>query len=131
MKTYNKTITVEVSVDSIAQKLASIINPQTPGIDGIVESIIGPALQNDGLSYLYNALSGYSNDIVFKPGDQVIYSGSISMYNAEGKHGYETTNQVMTVIETDPYRSNKVLIEYNNLKSVCQEWVSHDRLTIA
>ena len=71
MKRFNKTITVEIQVDSIAQQLLSTINPEFKHREELVESIIGTALNSNSMLYIYNSLNGFTNDINFAVGDTV------------------------------------------------------------
>ena len=53
MKSFNKTITVEVSVDDIATKLLNTISDSFPHREMLVETIIATGLQASSLNYLF------------------------------------------------------------------------------
>ena len=74
MGKFNQTINIEISVDTIHDKLLSEF-PEDYKHKGILShAIIGNALRNGGISYIYNALNGYNNEIDFQIGDLVMCS---------------------------------------------------------
>jgi len=71
MKTYNKVIEIEISVDSIAKRLLENMK-DSPVAENIVEAVIGTALSNGrGLDKIYNAMCGFSNELAYKVGDEI------------------------------------------------------------
>jgi hypothetical protein len=70
MKRFNKVITIEVSVDNIANELRNKLVDSFPHGDLVVETIIGSSNEQQ-LSLLYNSLNGFTNEIDFKVGDKV------------------------------------------------------------
>jgi hypothetical protein len=74
MNKFNATISVIVSVDSIANNLLDQMNPAFKHRELVVETLIGRMLSQDksALSRLYNALNGYLDDINFQVGDVVV-----------------------------------------------------------
>lgn len=116
MRQFNQVITVEVSVDSIAQKLLESINPEFKHAELLTEAIIGTSLDTGKISYLHNALNGYTNEIDFKVGDEIqINDTQYTFYNKEGEivessvrgNGYV----VGIVKEIDVYKSKKLFVE--------------------
>lgn len=135
MKKFNKVISIEVSVDNIAnQLLATWAGSSFPHAEMLAETIIGTALNNSTVNLIYNNLNGYTNNIDFKPGDMVISSEQVYAY-VQREDGEYTQKYVpigeCVIIRIDEYRtSDKVQIQYNgsdskgNLKSY-EKWVSH------
>ena len=80
MKQFNQVITVEVSVDSIAQQLLKTFSSEFKHADALAETIVSTSLDKGTISFLYNSLNGYSNDINFKVGDMITCSESTYGY---------------------------------------------------
>lgn len=121
MKKFNQVISVEVSVDSIAEQLLSQMNPEFKHKELVVESIIGPLLYKDNLSYLYNALNGYTNDIDFKVGEEVMCQDKIYTFTRDAATG-ELSEQskyitmgIAKIVSIEPYRRKNLELEYNVL----------------
>lgn len=136
MKKFNQIITVEVSVDSIATQLLSTINTDEKHRELIAETVIGSLLQSSvGMSQLYNSLNGYTNEIDFQIGDNVVYQGTHYSHsiNEDGTVSEESSNVpygTVQIVAIDLYRTSKLQIEYDttNYKGVsrkCTTWVSH------
>ncbi len=129
MKSFNKVITVEVSVDTIANNLLETIHDSHPHREMIVETIIGSANVHQ-LGLLYNSLNGFTNEINFKIGD-IIVPKDIKAYGYwEGKDQPQSYNfvQEAKIIEIDIYAKDKIKIEYilPNGKGVKEsKWISH------
>jgi len=121
MKKYNQVIKVEVSVDQIADKLAELINPEFKHKDNVVDSIIGPLLEQGNINYLYNALNGYTNDLDFQVGDNVHCTAEVfhnKMYQAIGE---------AVVVEVNPYKPAKIRIKHTKTGTVDYDWVDHTK----
>jgi hypothetical protein len=105
MKKFNKVIQVEVSVDTIAEKLLETMAPDFKHREQVVEAIIGAMVEHEELhkiAPLYNALNGFSNDINFKAGDKVKLNKDGIRNNMQCHHdekSYCDTNDVFTVTE--------------------------------
>jgi len=134
LKQFNQVITVEVSVDSIAQKLLESMNVDFKHAELVTEAVIGSALHSGKLSYIYNALNGFTNDINFKVGDKVRTTKKAYMYKTpsskERSSSEYATMDNCVVLEIDEYRDAKLLLEYdhyNRDETIVrkQEWVSH------
>jgi len=117
LKHFNKTITVEVSVDSIAQRLLETIKEDEKHKVNIVESIISPLLHSGKLTYIYNALNGYTNEINFVVGEFVKVDSKFYTYVDE--HNKELVDQAyrqfthgLEIVDIDIYQTNKVEIKY-------------------
>lgn len=132
MKKYNKTITVEVSVDAIAEHLLNSMDKEFKHKENVVEAIIGPALEKGTLSYIYNALYGYNNGLNFAVGEEVMCTTKEYMSYQEGdglKEGYREIGKV-TILEIGEYKDKKLLVQYvytdSNGKNTQKEmWVRH------
>lgn len=134
MKKFNQTISVEVSVDSIAEKLWSTFDPNFAHAELLTESIIGSNLESGKLGYVYNALNGFNNDIDFQVGQTVdckesIYSWVLDQSTGSYKREYMSLGKA-TIVEINLYKSDKLLVEYNTLNSKGDhitetKWVDH------
>jgi hypothetical protein len=111
MKQFNQTITVEVSVDSIAQDLLNTMSPDAKHREIITEAVIATALQKDTLGYIYNALNGHLPYINFNVGDEVMCSASFYIGGERIPIGQAT------VLEVNPYSSEQLYISYGYFDS--------------
>lgn len=134
MKKYTEVITVEVSVDSIAQQLLSNINPDFKNREILTESIIGSLLDTNKIGFIYNALHGYSNKIDFKVRDKIMCNNQCFQYNTleskESKRGVWSKIGECVVIDINVYLNSKLKIEYQseNLDGTFRAvslWVNH------
>jgi hypothetical protein len=139
MKQFNKVITVEVSVDTIANQLLDSMSMDFKHRELVAESIIGRMLNDNSLTFLYNSLNGYACDINFEKGDDLCANdGGFSEYGYWTPESIEQNNSVMQyiksvqVVEVDVYRDNKLLVEYYvpnkegiNVRNT--KWVNHTR----
>lgn len=71
MKKFNQVISVQVSVDAIAQQLLASFDPQFPHREMLTETIVGMSLNQNTLGLIYNNIAGYSNDPDFTVGQLV------------------------------------------------------------
>lgn len=128
MKKFNQVITVEVSVDSIAQLLLQSMSADFKHKELVAETIIGSSLNAGNISYVYNALNGYTNEIDFKVGEEVECS--------EDKWDYENGEEKRISIgkclikSIDLYQRDKLTVEFtktrkDGTKYVTQTTVSH------
>jgi len=150
MKKFNKVITVEVSVDNIANQLLATINTEEKHRELIAEAIMGTLVNQEKVASLYNALNGYTNDIDFKVGDVVECTTKVYLYKEKkqkvddaGAVVSDSNDQVKytqeyeamgeaTVVEVDIYRDDKVRLEYNcktsdGKDSMTTRWVRHTK----
>jgi len=136
MKNFSQVITVEVSVNSIANLLLDSMSPEFKHRENVVESIVGRMMNDNSLSYLYNSLNGYSTSIDFQIGDEVKCSDRFRVYGYWTPESIEQSNTVYgsvesaRVIEINEYSDKKIRIEYlvPNKKGghdTCTQWVSH------
>lgn len=120
MKKFNKTITVQVSVDSIAEKLFNEVNEQFAHRDLLVESIIGSSNERQ-LGFIYNSLNGYSNDVNYTVGQQVICTETVYDYSEVNEDNslkeVRRALDVVTVVGVDPYAERQLTVEYDHMKS--------------
>jgi hypothetical protein len=139
MKKFNQVITVEVSVDSVAQHLLSTISDSFPHGEQVVETIIGAMLNDNKLGFLYNSLNGYSNDINFVVGQSFYCSTKKYMYKSEESREKNDTQmseigQVL-IKDINIYDKDKVLVSYDFYNkdgsiSTKEDWVNHLTLSV-
>jgi len=145
MKNYNEVIKVEVSVNNIANQLLGTMESDNKHRESITETIISSLLEadNHGLSHLYNSLNGYSNDIEFNVGDEVICSSETYQYvgdtpktDDDGNVGVTTWKRQYSaigaceVIDVNINKDNKVKVRFTVLdrdgkEETITNWVSH------
>lgn len=124
MKNFNEVITVEISVDSIANMLLEQINPEFKHRELLVESVVGRALSKDKatLGLLYNSLNGHKSEIDFTVGD-IVKPSDLRVYGfwtPESITKKDTVYGVIeeaTVIQIDVYADDKLLIAFDVPKS--------------
>lgn len=118
MKKFNEVITIEVSVDSIAQQLLNTISPEFKHREILAEAIIGRMKKDNSLSYLYNSLNGCPCEIDFKIGEEVCTDKPLKVYGYWTPESIATNNTVngdvssAKIIEIDEYDNDKLLIEF-------------------
>ena len=116
MKKFNKIITVEVSVDSIAEQLLSTMSPDFKHKELVVEAIIGTGVDKGTLSYVYNALNGFSPEIDFKVGDAIVTGQTEYMYKTEEsrttRNSKPAAMEDCIVVGIDLYSPTKLNVEY-------------------
>lgn len=74
MPNFNQTIEVKFEVDDIYKMLKDTFPTDYKHREVLSHAVIGTALQNGSLSYIFKALSGFTNDIDFEEGDMVVCS---------------------------------------------------------
>jgi len=134
MKKFNQTINVQVSVDSIAEKLYSTFDQDFAHRELLTESIIGSNLESGKLTYVYNALNGFNNDIDFEVGQTVdckenVYKWTLDVSTGSYKVEYMPVGKAK-IIEINIYKSDKLLVEYITINNKGEEiketrWVNH------
>lgn len=117
MKLFNQEITVTVSVDTIAQNLLSKIGADEKHAELLTETIVGNLLNSKiGITQLYNALNGYTNEINFKVGEKVVSKERVSTYvSKEGALNHDYVDMGECVIEEiDTYKQENLQVKYNS-----------------
>ncbi len=141
MKKFNKEIEVKVSVDAIAEKLLSVMDKDFKHAELVTETIIGTSLEKGiaTMGMLYNALSGYTNEINFKIGDIVSSEEDTHTTYEEVEPNSWKNKSVPTtnakVVSINLYAERKLEIEYEvrdySGKPVTKkEWVRHTYYSI-
>lgn len=115
MKKFNQVITVEVSVDSIANLLLQSMAPDFKHAVIVTEAVIATAMEKDTLGYIYNALNGYPPAIDFAVNDQIVcnaykYSYGLNESNQREQKRVKIGNA--RVLEINGYSNTKVKVEY-------------------
>jgi len=136
MKNFNQVITVEVSVNSIANLLLDSMSPEFKHRENVVESVISRMLNDGSLSYLYNSLNGYSSAIDFQVGDVVSSINGFRAYAYWTQESIDSDNTVHSsvyegrIVEINEFANKKIRLEYTvpNKKGgfdTNTQWVSH------
>ena len=135
MKNFNRIITIEVSVDSIAQQMLAQINPEFKHREMLVETIFGRALSEDesAISKIYNALNGHTQELNFKVGDKIAPK-DVEAWGYWTAESIEKNNTVRgkittaTVKEINIHANRQILLEFevpqkNGTVKMQNEWV--------
>lgn len=136
MKRFNEVIKVEVSIDAIADKLLNEFAEDYKHKEIVTEAIIGNMMRNTNqISQLFNALNGYTNDVDFEVGDEIICEDNYWGYVIEEGSDEPVQRHIPVgecfVKEIDLYRGNdKILVEFTALDregvtKTRKEWVNH------
>lgn len=118
MKKFNEVITVEVSVDSIAEMLLTNLNGDFKHRELVAEAIVGRMKNDNSLGYLYNSLNGYSSEIDFQVGDVVGTSEPLREYGYWTPESIEKNDTVRgdvssaVIVDINPYSNDKLFIKY-------------------
>lgn len=137
MKQFNQVISIEVSVDSIANNLLSQFKEDFKHKELVTEAIIGRALAVDNgmLSTVFNALNGFDGSINFQIGD-VVRPKELYAYGYWTPESIEKGSSVHAYIESakvvdiNLYSDKKLKLEYSvpqkdgKFKTET-EWYSH------
>lgn len=149
MTPFNRTIEISIEVDAIYEKLVSLFPEDYKHRDVLAHAMVGVALNNGGLSYIYNPMFGFTNDIDFLVGDEVICEDkAYKSYDSlvEDEHGNSTglvreENHkpvwkeryteigLCKVIEINLYSPSKLKVEYHDGKKAQNSWVDHKKCT--
>jgi hypothetical protein len=134
MKQFNKSIRIEISLDSIANRLLDMMKTENnPNAELVVETIIG-SLQGDGqkMGMLYNSMVGWSNELAYQVGENVlVHRDHIREYRMHADCPYELPT---TIEEIDIYRGEKnVKVNYqylheDNTWHNSSEWIAHTNI---
>jgi hypothetical protein len=153
MKKFAEVIKIEVAVQDIANKLLGTFPEDYKHREMLTETIIGTALAGKNISYIYNALNGYSAEIDFKVGDRVICTEGqrrvvkwevLDVEENTGtsikpvKKGYDYTEiGECEIIEIDLYRDSKLKVKFlqddsykYNEQEETTSWVNHRNCTL-
>lgn len=112
---FNKSIEIVVSVDSIAARLASMMNPENPHTNLLVNVIIGQAISNGqmhDLGRIFNAMNGHIDKLDFEIGQELFCTEDVHSY-LFSKGGSRHAIGPCKVLVADPLRNrDQILIEY-------------------
>lgn len=113
MKNFNRQITVIVEADTIAQNLLNQLNEAFAHRESLVEAIIGSSNDRQ-LSFIYNSLNGFSNDVTFTVDQKVICSQEVWMYTEKDGKFEEKRVPVgdAVIMSIDPYKDETLEIQY-------------------
>jgi hypothetical protein len=119
MKKFKTQIQVTIEVDAIASQLRSMFKEDSANADTVIEQIIGRSMSNDSamLGKIMSAMNGFQKEINVKAGE----THKVKPFNVYGywtpksiednNSCYGDVNEV-TVLETNQYRDEEVLVEY-------------------
>jgi hypothetical protein len=129
MRQFNKVISVEVSVDDIANQLLSTIAADFKHRELVAETIIGTSLEKGTLGYLYNSLNGYTNEINFFAGDRISCKSRERREYVEGEMKWAEIGDC-DILEVNPYAQNKLYVRWFDVKqdgtpTERTQWVDH------
>lgn len=154
MPRLNKDFTIIIDGDVIMKKMLDLLPEDFKHREVLAHAIVGSGIEAGNISYIYNALSGFTNDIDFKEGDDVICteSGRYEEYDANEYHedgslkeaiqleGYKPNLKYRNVeisncrvISVNLYTTNKLLVEfdtvdkYSGKKRRESKWVDHKK----
>lgn len=144
---YNQTITVEVSVDDIANKLLKTFPEDYAHKEILTEAIISTGLNNNTIGYIYNALNGYSPEIDFEVNQKVICTEQLRRVTKWKTRNEESGCELVsperissdrveigecTIIAIDPYCSDKLKVRFEEdtyynygETEISEAWVNH------
>lgn len=136
MKKFTETISIEVPVQSIADLLLSNMHPDFAHKENVAEAIVGRMMNDNSLTYLYNALNGYPCSVDFQIGDVIKSEKGFYTWGYWTEESIEANDTVQgfvnvgKIVEINPYKNAKLKIEFNvpNKKGghdVRYEWVKH------
>lgn len=136
MKKFTETISIEVPVQSIADLLLSNMHPDFAHKENVAEAIVGRMMNDNSLTYLYNALNGYPCSVDFQIGDVITSEKGVYTWGYWTDESIEANDTVQgkvtigKIVEINPYKNAKLKIEFNvpNKKGghdVRYEWVKH------
>lgn len=137
---FNQTISIEVFVDDIHKKLMGTFPEDYKHKEILSHAIIGGAVEHGGLSFIYNALNGYTNDVDFTVGDIV------DCKSQERRKYTPSTTETKAdwqwipigsceVIEINMYKQTKLLVRFTHdshdgtRKEEKTVWVDHRKCT--
>lgn len=72
MPAFNKTITIELDIDDVNKRMLDLLPGDYKHREVLSHAIIGSAVAAGNLGYICKALHGYTNDIDFEVGDEII-----------------------------------------------------------
>lgn len=98
--------------------------------DMVTETIIECMMNSDKITYLYNSLNGFSNEVNFKVGE-LINSKDTTRFRKEGQESAEYQEiGDCEIIEIDQYRREKLSVKFDTYDSDGKlssrtTWVDH------
>jgi hypothetical protein len=159
MPRFTDSITITVDVDTIFEKLLGQLPEDLKSREILAHAVVGSAVENGTISYIYNALNGYTNEINFEVGNMVVCTETErhERYDAnlEDEDGKRRPNVEFTptedykpnwkrrsvqvgeckVLEINLYKKDKLKVQfqsaaYSGDKMETKEvWVSHKACT--
>lgn len=151
LKQTHKVIEIKVNVDDIADKLLNTFPEDYKHRVLLTETIIGSAVNAGNISYIYNALNGYTAEIDFKVGEMLICSAqerrqtNFTNVNEgkfvdnepvapkwERKNSEDVEIGECQIVEIDIYRDDKIKVRFMQdsyytygSQEMTDQWVNH------
>jgi hypothetical protein len=136
MKKFNQSISIEISVDSIADLLLNNLHPDFKHKEIAAEAIVGRMMNDNSLGYLYNSLNGFPCNVDFQVGDELFSEIGIREYGFWTTESIERDDSIygtinfVTVVDIDIYMDSKLKIQFQvpNKKGGMDnrvQWVKH------
>lgn len=132
LKSFNQTISIEVSIDSIAQKMASMMNPEDPHTNLLVNVVVGQAVANSrtlDLGRIFNAMNGHVDRLDFEVGQELFCEEDVHSY-LFSKGGSRHKIGPCKILTVDPLKDGDTIkveyttMNYNGKVVQDQRWVS-------
>ena len=140
---FNQSIKIEIEVNTIFDKLMDTFPVDYKHKEILSHAIIGSSVNSGKLGYIYNALSGFTNDIDFQVGDNIICIEEEAWERYDGKQFHQngepradipvednTTEEYKpdwqsrakqigeaTIVSIDLYATNKLTVKYSGYEN--------------
>lgn len=136
MPRFNEAIRIDIEIDSIYQKMLDQLPDDYKHREVLAHAIVGSGVENGTISYVYNALCGFTNDVDFKVEDVVICNEidrreryDANFEDEDGKLFVEPNNQTVEQADYKPnWRTRKIAI--GKCKVVKINLYAKDKLTV-
>lgn len=137
IKRFNKDIEISISIDSIADKFMATLDPEHKHNVELTNTVMGVFVEKGKITYLYNALNGFTNDIDFKVDEEIHCTDKAWGYKQVTKpdgalvweqHQLEIGKATIKTI--DLYSNQKLYVEFTMLNKLGEpkpesQWVNH------
>lgn len=136
---FNQTISIEVDVDSIHQKLMETFPEDYKHKEILSHAIVGSAMEHGGIGFIYNAMNGYTNDVDFKVGELVNCTSQVKREYIPSTPETKA-NRIMKevgnceIVDINLYKTDKLCVKFmqHNYEGQSEEvtrWVNHKTCT--
>lgn len=140
MPKLNKTMTITVDGDTIMKRVLELLPEDFKHREVLAHAIVGSGMESGNIGYIYNAISGFTNDIDFEFGNIVMCSElgayeeyDANVYDEDGSKinpliqftpvdGYEPKRKYRRielgkckVVDINLYADNKLQVEFSTV----------------